>query len=132
MEPNFKSMDSTQEHYNETIDLCKIYVLMMEKRKIYQEAIITQAEYHYNQEETTGNKNKGRLFQVMHPTLRVDEKRTFLLTSQSVDLERVFLAANTGEKRRVIDRLAYELLPDRHTLQGGYNGLISLLRSVNP
>ncbi|ERF74401.1 hypothetical protein EPUS_06579 [Endocarpon pusillum Z07020] len=102
MEPNLKSIDFTQERYNETIELCKTYVMMMEKRKICQEAIITQAEYDYSQEETARNKNK-------------------------VDLERVFLAANTGEKRRVVDRLAYRLLPDRHKLQGGYNGLISLL-----
>ncbi|KAF7502702.1 hypothetical protein GJ744_005241 [Endocarpon pusillum] len=102
MEPNLKSMDFTQERYKETIDLCRKYVMMMEKRKIYQEAIITQAEYNYSQEQTAKNKNK-------------------------VDLERVFLAANTGEKRRVVDRLAYQLLPDRHKLQGGYNGLISLL-----
>ncbi len=44
----------------------------------------------------------------------------------------MFLAANIGEKRRVVDRLAYELLPDRHELQGGYNGLVSMLRSVIP
>lgn len=131
MEPNLKSMDFTQERYNETIDSCKMYVMMMEKRKLYQEAIITQAEYDYSQEETAENKKKGRNFRVLHPTLRVDKKKTLLLTSQSVDLERVFLAANIGEKRRVVDRLAYQLLPDRHKLQGGYNGLISLLRSVN-
>lgn len=74
MEPNLKSMDFTQERYNETIDLCKIYVMMMEKRKIYQEAIITQAESDYSQEQTAENKNKGRPFQFIQPILRVDKR----------------------------------------------------------
>lgn len=62
----------------------------------------------------------------------MEKRRTLFLKSQSVDLERVFLAANTREKRRVVDRLAYELVPNRHKLQGEYNGLISMLRSVIP
>ncbi len=71
MEPNFKSMDSTQGRYNETINWCKEYVLMMEERRKDQEDAIMQAEYNYSQERTAKNKNKGKTFRVIDHTLPV-------------------------------------------------------------
>lgn len=71
MEPNFKSMDSIQKCSKETIDRCKKYVLMMEKRKEDQEAIIMQAKFDYNHDKSAENKNKCKSFPFIHPTLHV-------------------------------------------------------------
>lgn len=61
-------MDSSQERYNEIICLCTKYVLLMEKRKENQEAVIVRAEYDYNEKKTADNKKKGKHFQLIRPT----------------------------------------------------------------